>query len=196
MLLSPQAPQLSIHFYVKDALLRDRKIREKADHPAGSKPTTSRALLCRDVLYRCATAAAHLNLDTKPFQHSKQGVVRKEAAVGRPLLRPIRLKDLERGRSGWTEFRTEKARFRSIGDRRRLPRSAQPGPTRLWPSSRPRSGRGGISGKKRAHVSDRAQQRCGFIFLTGRSFAGGTMRKVLTSKTLTRKVLTRKVIMR
>ena len=94
MLVSPQAPQLSIHFYVKDALLRERKRREKAKRPSGSKPTTSRALL------RCATTAALLNLDTKPFQHSKQGVVRKEAAVGRPLLRPIRLKDLERGRSG------------------------------------------------------------------------------------------------
>ena len=32
--------------------------REKAQHPAGFEPTASRVLLCRPVLYRCATTAA------------------------------------------------------------------------------------------------------------------------------------------
>ena len=43
---------------IKDTLPRDRKRRRKAQHPAGIKHTTSRVLLCRHVLYHCATTAA------------------------------------------------------------------------------------------------------------------------------------------
>ena len=43
---------------IKEALLRDRKRRKKAQHLAGIKPTTSRVLLRCRVLYRCATTTA------------------------------------------------------------------------------------------------------------------------------------------
>ena len=72
MLVLLQAAQLSIHFFVKenqwcctslrdlikDTLLRDGKRRKKAQHPARIEPTTSRVLLCRGVLYLCATTTA------------------------------------------------------------------------------------------------------------------------------------------
>ena len=47
-----EGPELRRHYW------QDRKEKKKAKHPAEFEPTTSRVLLCRRALYRCATTAA------------------------------------------------------------------------------------------------------------------------------------------
>ena len=66
MLVLPQAAPVSIHFcgcctslrdLTKDTLLRHRKSRKQAQHPAGIEPRTLRVLLRRLVVYICAATA-------------------------------------------------------------------------------------------------------------------------------------------
>ena len=54
---------------IKDSLLMSRGDKKKAQHPTGSEDTASRILLCRHVLYLCATTAAQ-NGQEKMFQLS------------------------------------------------------------------------------------------------------------------------------
>ena len=58
---------------IKDTLLRDIKRRIKAQHPVGIEATTSRVLLCRHVLYRCATTAALTPIEKKSLLRDYNG---------------------------------------------------------------------------------------------------------------------------
>ena len=100
MLLLPQAAQLSIHFLFRKissaappwgswlrTYYQEIEREEKALHPAGTEPTTSRVLLHRPVLYRCATTTAPFkNLAGQIKMHQSQNFQNTVSADGLWLL--------------------------------------------------------------------------------------------------------------